>query len=94
MTIHTWPEYRFAAIDIFVCGETADLQAACDTIVKVLKPLKIVQRGFDRGVGSSSSSLFGSSSSSSSSSPFGSSLSTPSTLHQLHYPLVIDDDEL
>ena len=22
--IHTWPEYRYAAVDIFTCGETVD----------------------------------------------------------------------
>lgn len=23
ITIHTWPEYRYAAVDIFTCGDTA-----------------------------------------------------------------------
>lgn len=22
LTIHTWPEYRYAAVDIFTCGDT------------------------------------------------------------------------
>lgn len=24
VSIHTWPEYRYAAVDIFTCGETID----------------------------------------------------------------------
>ena len=24
LTIHTWPEYRYAAIDLFTCGEEVD----------------------------------------------------------------------
>jgi S-adenosylmethionine decarboxylase proenzyme len=24
LTIHTWPEYGYAAVDIFTCGETVD----------------------------------------------------------------------
>lgn len=24
VTIHTWPEHRYAAVDIFTCGETID----------------------------------------------------------------------
>jgi S-adenosylmethionine decarboxylase len=28
LTIHTWPEYGYAAVDIFTCGETIDSVAA------------------------------------------------------------------
>ncbi len=28
ITIHTWPEYRYAAVDLFTCGEEGDPQAA------------------------------------------------------------------
>lgn len=28
LTIHTWPEYGYAAVDIFTCGETVDPWAA------------------------------------------------------------------
>ena len=27
-TIHTWPEYKYAAVDLFTCGESLDLRNA------------------------------------------------------------------
>ncbi len=27
-TVHTWPEYRYAAVDIFTCGDTMDIPLA------------------------------------------------------------------
>jgi S-adenosylmethionine decarboxylase len=35
-TIHTWPEYGYAALDIFTCGESIDSQKALDYIEKEL----------------------------------------------------------
>jgi len=35
-TIHTWPEYGYAALDIFTCGQTIDSQKALDYIEKEL----------------------------------------------------------
>ncbi len=35
-TIHTWPEYGYAALDIFTCGERIDSQKALDYIEKEL----------------------------------------------------------
>ncbi len=32
LTIHTWPEYGYAAIDIFTCGPKMDLDAAVEVI--------------------------------------------------------------
>jgi S-adenosylmethionine decarboxylase len=28
ITIHTWPEYDYAAVDVFVCGDDADPRVA------------------------------------------------------------------
>lgn len=28
LSIHTWPEYAYAAVDIFTCGETLDAEKA------------------------------------------------------------------
>jgi S-adenosylmethionine decarboxylase len=30
ISIHTWPEHRFAAVDAFTCGETTDPELACN----------------------------------------------------------------
>src|SRR6056297_656777 len=35
-TIHTWPEYGYAALDIFTCGHGVDSQKALDYIEKEL----------------------------------------------------------
>ena len=35
-TIHTWPEYGYAALDIFTCGHTINNQKALDFIEKEL----------------------------------------------------------
>lgn len=37
LTIHTWPEYGYAAIDIFTCGPKMDLDAAVAVIRSGLK---------------------------------------------------------
>ena len=33
ISIHTWPEYGYAAVDVFTCGETADPHRACRYLV-------------------------------------------------------------
>jgi S-adenosylmethionine decarboxylase len=33
LSIHTWPEHGYAAIDIFTCGEDADPRQACTYLV-------------------------------------------------------------
>ncbi len=33
LAIHTWPEYQYAAVDIFTCGETIDPEQAVRHIV-------------------------------------------------------------
>ncbi len=34
LTIHTWPEYGYAAVDLFTCGETVDPWIAFDFLKK------------------------------------------------------------
>jgi S-adenosylmethionine decarboxylase len=34
LSIHTWPEYRYAAVDIFSCGETLKPAEAASYLVK------------------------------------------------------------
>jgi S-adenosylmethionine decarboxylase len=35
--VHTWPEYGFAAVDLFTCGETVDPWAAFEHLGAALK---------------------------------------------------------
>lgn len=37
LTIHTWPEYGYAAVDLFTCGDTVDPWAAFEHIKEVLQ---------------------------------------------------------
>jgi S-adenosylmethionine decarboxylase len=34
LSIHTWPEYRYAAVDIFSCGETLQPEVAANYLVE------------------------------------------------------------
>ena len=49
LAIHTWPEYGYAAVDLFTCGEKVDPWAAHDHLAQVFKAgdskCKEVKRG-------------------------------------------------
>ena len=34
ISIHTWPEHRYAAADVFTCGEEAKPQRACQYLIE------------------------------------------------------------
>ncbi|WP_454192317.1 adenosylmethionine decarboxylase [Paenibacillus sp. Marseille-Q7038] len=51
LSIHTYPERGFAAIDCYTCGETVDPQLAIDYLVSVLKPDKTYAKKLVRGLG-------------------------------------------
>ena len=34
--LHTWPEYGYAAVDIFTCGDTVKPELAAETLIKRL----------------------------------------------------------
>jgi len=38
MSIHTWPEHRYAAVDVFICGEGKDPHKAWEVLVDRLRP--------------------------------------------------------
>ncbi len=44
IAIHTWPEYRFATLDVYSCGMHTDPEAAFNYIVRALGA-KRVERG-------------------------------------------------
>ncbi len=49
LTIHTWPELNYAAVDVFTCGEKIDPKLACKYICQGLKAnnmdVKVIKRG-------------------------------------------------
>ena len=49
ISIHTWPEYKYAAIDIFVCGEVNPYRAIT-VIKKGFRPKKIQVAELKRGI--------------------------------------------
>jgi len=52
ISIHTWPEYGYAALDIFICGEGKDPEAAWTIIKEALQPkdfrIKRIKRKVDK----------------------------------------------
>ncbi len=50
ISIHTWPEYRYAALDIFTCGERTDPWKAYEYIVDAYKPEKVNVTEVKRGL--------------------------------------------
>ena len=48
-SIHTWPEYKYAALDIFVCGNVDPYQAL-PVLKKGFKPKKIQVVEVKRGI--------------------------------------------
>jgi S-adenosylmethionine decarboxylase len=52
ISIHTWPEYNYAALDFYTCGKKSNPFKALEYLKKELKPkkceVKIIKRGFTR----------------------------------------------
>ena len=49
LTIHTWPEHKYAAVDIFTCGDTVDPWLACEHLKKSLKSNQVDVVELNRG---------------------------------------------
>lgn len=49
LSIHTYPEKEFAAIDCYTCGERVDPKVAIDYLIDLLKPAKIYSKTLIRG---------------------------------------------
>lgn len=50
LTIHTWPEYKYCAVDIFTCGNKVNPYKAMVYLVDMLKPQEIKTQIIDRGI--------------------------------------------
>jgi S-adenosylmethionine decarboxylase len=48
-TIHTWPEHRYAAVDLFFCSESVEAERALEVLREAFKPqhleVMLVRRG-------------------------------------------------
>jgi S-adenosylmethionine decarboxylase len=48
ISIHTWPERRFAALDIFMCGRRSEPEKALEALREALQPGRVRVRRFER----------------------------------------------
>src|SRR5438445_6150324 len=51
VTIHTWPEHAYAAVDIFSCSEKLDHQAIRSRLKQKLRSRRVTGKSFQRGRG-------------------------------------------
>ncbi len=49
-SIHTWPEYGYAAVDIFTCGDQIDMDTALDTLRKGFQAGSVQKMLLTRGM--------------------------------------------
>ena len=49
VAIHTWPEYGYAAVDVFTCGDRANAEKACRHLASALRAGRCSMRKLDRG---------------------------------------------
>lgn len=50
MSIHTWPEHGYAAVDIFTCGSESRLKSACQFLVEALQAQSCNVLRLQRGI--------------------------------------------
>jgi S-adenosylmethionine decarboxylase proenzyme len=48
LSIHTWPENNYIAIDVFTCGN-CDTEKIVEDLIKYLEPKKIIKNNIKRG---------------------------------------------
>jgi S-adenosylmethionine decarboxylase len=49
LAIHIWPENRYAAIDVFTCGQNVRMDVASALLIREFRSKRPVQRRFTRG---------------------------------------------
>jgi S-adenosylmethionine decarboxylase len=57
ISIHTWPEHCYAAVDLFMCGSAARPDRALETLEAVLHPKSVQVRRLARGFNSSTAAI-------------------------------------
>jgi len=51
MAIHTWPEHKYAALDIFICNEEIDLETGWQVVKNALRPSSFELNELTRKIG-------------------------------------------
>jgi S-adenosylmethionine decarboxylase len=51
LSIHTYPEKGFAALDCYTCGDTVDPEIAVNHLLKILGPTNVYPKLLKRGEG-------------------------------------------
>ena len=49
VSVHTWPEFGYAAADVFTCGEHTVPERACEVLARQLGSTRYELRRFPRG---------------------------------------------
>jgi S-adenosylmethionine decarboxylase len=50
LSIHTWPEKGYAAMDFYTCGDHTDPWLACDVAADALRAKSVLTTEFKRGI--------------------------------------------
>jgi len=50
LSIHTWPEKGYAAMDFYTCGDHTDPWLACDLAAQELRAKSVLTTEFKRGI--------------------------------------------
>jgi S-adenosylmethionine decarboxylase len=50
LAIHTWPEFGYAAVDIFTCGQTVDPWVSCNYLKQKFAAQNMTAREIKRGI--------------------------------------------
>ncbi len=50
ISVHTWPEYGYAALDIYTCGDKTEPLKACNYIAETFKAENIFATEIERGL--------------------------------------------
>ena len=50
LAIHTWPEFGYAAVDVFTCGQTVDPWVSCNYLEHAFAAQNMMAREIKRGI--------------------------------------------
>ncbi len=50
LAIHTWPEFGYAAVDVFTCGQTVDPWVSCNYLKEKFSAQNMSAREIERGI--------------------------------------------